>query len=345
MPGETLTLTIQPDWGLPVATEPRVHRVDFGDDYVQRAPWGININPKELNLTFSKKTTEVANNLIDVFSRASGGTLYYTLPFESVARSYDILKYTRVLEDYNAETVTASLKETADSDAFDVNPLDDYFTTDSGRWVPYRMTGGETSTVAGGLRNVASASFGGSPDPRGMLLPLPLQGKWSLQTRMRHVCDHPTGYYDFWGVHYDWPDHGIFGVLNSYTGKVAALALGRPGYPTNNAGASSCRTWTELWNSPTNRQHVGTGIWLSDAPGGNLNRSWTSPWFDARVDVLLTGIRVYKDATTYQDYTYDEVGGRPDFLLIGNISRNTVGYQVTPYGKTEFDYVKFLAVP
>lgn len=331
MSGETLTLTVAPDWGLPISTEPRVHRVDFGDDYVQRAPWGININPKQLNLVFSKRTTAVASSLESTFERATGGILYYTLPYETVARSYDILRYDRKLEDYNAETVTVSLKETADSDAFDVSPLNDEFTADSDRWTNLRKDT-ETMTIGPSVMLIQSNSRGSTPVPAGKMTPIPLQGSWKIESLARHVCT--VGATSFSASNYRFPDYAVMGVLNSFTGKMASLGLGR--CPTGSYGVQdNYRMFAEKWTSSA-RTYGSSGEAYEGLPW--LLGTWTGSWKTMRIDVTSEYSRLWTGAS-YLDVLHEDIGGRPTHVLLANEAANSLNGGAGAYGYSEFDYI------
>lgn len=102
------TFTYTPDFGARATIKPRVRTVAFGDGYEQRQANGINARNDTWDLQFQRRTNTEAQGIMD-FLDARGGVQAFdwTPPNESTAIRVVCREWSKTLERYNLNTVTA----------------------------------------------------------------------------------------------------------------------------------------------------------------------------------------------------------------------------------------------
>ena len=109
------TFTWVPDFSPDRQTKPRVRVIKFGDGYEQRSLDGINTLNRTWSLTFSARTDSEANS-IEAFLEARNGieAFDWTPPAGSAAK-WICREWSRRMDRYNLNTVTASFERVFES--------------------------------------------------------------------------------------------------------------------------------------------------------------------------------------------------------------------------------------
>lgn len=108
------TFSYIPDNGASKSRKPRVASIKFGDGYEQRVAYGINTQPDEWSLSFSKRDNTEAE-AIDAFLTALAGvdSFDWTPPGGSAAK-FICREWTKTIERFNLNTIQAKFEQVYD---------------------------------------------------------------------------------------------------------------------------------------------------------------------------------------------------------------------------------------
>lgn len=105
------TFSWTPDIGATEERAPRIHSVQFGDGYEQRAPDGINADLRKRSLSFTARSSAEALAIL-AFLEAQGGTASfdYTHPGDS-SRKYVCKSWKVTDTGYLIKAITAEFQQ------------------------------------------------------------------------------------------------------------------------------------------------------------------------------------------------------------------------------------------
>jgi len=109
------TFTYTPDFGASKKHKPRVNAISFGDGYEQRATFGINNNPQVWDLSFSNRTDTEAEAIDTFLSARSGVEAFLWTPYNESEGSYICREWSKSIDKYNGNTITATFEQVFES--------------------------------------------------------------------------------------------------------------------------------------------------------------------------------------------------------------------------------------
>ena len=104
--------SITPTYGLQKSSAPVVRKVQFGDGYEARLTYGINQNPKVLNLTFEVSETDA--DTIETFldARAADNASFdFTPPGEGSSSKFVCEQWSKSIPYLNRATIQTTFRE------------------------------------------------------------------------------------------------------------------------------------------------------------------------------------------------------------------------------------------
>ena len=106
---------IAPEFGATENSAPRVRRVQFGDGYVQRLGFGLNLDLKKWSLVW-ENLGDTDTQTIEAFLEARGGSEYFTWtpPDSTTSSKWICAEWSKTMVAAEINTIRATFEEVAD---------------------------------------------------------------------------------------------------------------------------------------------------------------------------------------------------------------------------------------
>jgi phage-related protein len=102
------TFTYVPSFSATEQSQPRVRRVQFGDGYEQRLRYGLNVDAKSWQLSFTNRTDTDRDNILSFLEARAGAESFDWTPPRGTAGKYICSEWAMEMVNYNNNTITAT---------------------------------------------------------------------------------------------------------------------------------------------------------------------------------------------------------------------------------------------
>ena len=105
------TFTYTPSFEASESSKPRVSKIQYGDGYEMRATFGLNVDPKEWQLTFAERTNTERDSILSFFETNRGVTSFDWTSPRGIAGKYVCEEWQVTMRSYNFNTVQATFRQ------------------------------------------------------------------------------------------------------------------------------------------------------------------------------------------------------------------------------------------
>ena len=102
------TFTYTASYSASESSKPRVSKVQFGDGYEQRLRYGLNVDPKSWQLTFTNRTNSEREQILGFLEARAGSESFDWTPPRGSAGKYVCSEWNMDMTNFNNNTISAT---------------------------------------------------------------------------------------------------------------------------------------------------------------------------------------------------------------------------------------------